>query len=176
MSDYLAEATGVRVTTVTISRMLKAAAEAAEGQGRRKIRAPRKDDPASRVAWVAPEAQRATPVMRDNRVAWMLPEQSASTPVRPQSLPKQSATPPVQQQLGRQQRTESPGTQPRPRASPGVSPAIQPQVMAEQAGSDVGRPGSNAESAIGGEAASEPMEGVKEEETPSAPAEEIGEV
>lgn len=160
MSDYLAEATGVRVTTVTISRMLKAAAEAAEGQGRRKIRAPRTDDPATRVAWIAPEAQRATPVMRDNRVAWMLPEESAASPV---------------QQQGGQQQGASPGIQPRPTASQGGSPAIQPQAGAGQAVPDPGRSGSTTESSTV-EASPEPMEGVREQGAPSAPEEETGEV
>lgn len=181
MSDYLAETTGVRVTTVTIGRMLKAATEAAEGQGRRKLRAPRKDDTA-RVAWIAPEAQRATPVIRDNRVAWTLPEQSGSPAVQPQLPGQQSATPPIQEQLAPQQ-DASPGIEPRPMAPPSLSAAIQPEPTAQPAIQVMGRPHSIAESSSSeasppespsNEASPVPMEGVMEQESPNETAEEAG--
>lgn len=56
-SDWLAETTGLKVSTVSISRILKAAAED-KGQERRKLRAPptrRQSGP----AWLAPELVRA---------------------------------------------------------------------------------------------------------------------
>ena len=168
MVEYLAEKTGVRVTTVTIGRMLKAAAVASEGQGRRKIRAPRADMTGNRVAWIAPEAQRATPVLLGDRVAWTLQEQSASPGVQPQLAASQSpaASPIPQQPLP--QLSATPTMQSR-------APSTQPQGVAQRAVQTPGPTESSAAS-TNNEESPTPMEGVAEQETPSESAEEAGEI
>ncbi|KAB5536594.1 hypothetical protein GE09DRAFT_332989 [Coniochaeta sp. 2T2.1] len=70
MSDYLAEETGVKVTPVHIGRILKAE-NAARGQARRKIRAPRTES--KKKAWLAPEMERAAPYENNGRIGWSVP-------------------------------------------------------------------------------------------------------
>ena len=175
MSEYLAEATGVKVTTVTISRILKAAAEASEGQGRRKIRAPRTDNTPNRVAWIAPEAQRATPVLRGNRVAWTLQEQSASPAAQSQLAALSSSTAsPIPQQPA-PQLSASPAIQPGSAPPQVQDPSIQPQEVAQQAVHVFGPTESSATS-TNNEESPTPMEGFTEQETPSESADEAAEV
>ena len=109
----------MRISTVSISRILKAASASSEAtpQGRRKIRAPRSENQ-NRVAWIAPEVLRA-----EARAAAARAEADRATPaIQPQLVAQQAV-----QML----------SQPQSRASSAVSEAavvpMEVEVAAEQA-------------------------------------------
>ncbi|KAB5580759.1 hypothetical protein GE09DRAFT_450624 [Coniochaeta sp. 2T2.1] len=105
MSDYLAEETGVKVTPVHIGRILKAE-NAARGQARRKIRAPRTEN--KKKAWLAPEVERAVPYENNGRIGWSVPPPENGRGLAPEPHFLQPREGSGQQPLDQQQPLPSP--------------------------------------------------------------------